>query len=87
MKLIPYSVYLPPEYYDQIRELAKQRKASGLVRDAICLIMDGGDQFKSGYNKGINDAIKTIVKSKELKNAGGDYLKEILETQIRKLEQ
>jgi hypothetical protein len=27
-KLIPYSVYLPVEYHDKIKELAKQRKAS-----------------------------------------------------------
>jgi hypothetical protein len=27
-KLIPYSVYLPPDYYEKIKELAKKRKAS-----------------------------------------------------------
>jgi len=85
MKLIPYSVYLPPEYYEQIKELAKERKASGLVRDAICMIMDGGDQFKAGYNKGLDDAVKVIVKNRELKNAGGDYLKEVLEQRIKRL--
>ena len=85
MKLIPYSVYLPPEYYEQIKELAKERKASGLVRDAICMIRDGGDQFKAGYNKGLDDAVKVIVKNRELKNAGGDYLKEVLEQRIKRL--
>jgi len=85
MKLIPYSVYLPPEYYEQIKELAKERKASGLVRDAICMIMDGGDQFKAGYNKGLEDAAKVVMKNRELKNAGGDYLKEVLEQRIKRL--
>jgi len=85
MKLIPYSVYLPPEYYDQIKELAKERKASSMVRDAICMIMDGGDQFKAGYNKGLEDAAKVVMKNRELKNAGGDYLKEILEQNIKRL--
>jgi predicted DNA-binding protein len=86
MKLIPYSVYLPPEYYDQIKELAKERKASSMVRDAICMIMDGGDQFKAGYNKGLEDAAKVVMKNRELKNAGGDYLKEILEQNIKRLQ-
>ena len=85
MKLIPYSVYLPPEYYDQIKELAKELKASSMVRDAICMIMDGGDQFKAGYNKGLEDAAKVVMKNRELKNAGGDYLKEILEQNIKRL--
>ena len=42
-KMIPYSVYLPAEYHDKIRELAKERKASGTVRDAIQMILDGDD--------------------------------------------
>jgi len=86
MKLIPYSVYLPPEYYDQIKELAKERKASSMVRDAICMIMDGNDQFKAGYNKGLMDAAKVIKNNKELKMAGGDFLKEVLERNIKRLQ-
>lgn len=64
-KLIPYSVYLPPEYHDQIRELAKQRKASALVRDAIKMIIDGNDQFKAGYNKAVRDAAKVVYDCEE----------------------
>ena len=59
-KLIPYSVYLPPEYYAKIKEAAKDRKASGIVRDAILLMLDGGDAYKSGYNKGIKDASQVV---------------------------
>lgn len=64
-KLIPYSVYLPPEYYAKIKEAAKDRKASGIVRDAILLMLDGGDAFKSGYNKGIKDAAQVVYECKE----------------------
>lgn len=64
-KLIPYSVYLPPEYYAKIKEAAKNRKASGVVRDAILLMLDGGDVYKSGYNKGIKDAVQVVYECKE----------------------
>lgn len=64
-KLIPYSVYLPPEYYAKIKEAAKNRKASGIVRDAILLMLDGGDAYKSGYNKGIKDASQVVYECKE----------------------
>ena len=50
-KLIPYSVYLPPEHHKMLKKAAKERKASSLVRDAIVMLLDGGDVFKSGYNK------------------------------------
>ena len=50
-KLIPYSVYLPPEYHDQIKELAKERKASSTVRDAIQMILDGDGSYDAGYRK------------------------------------
>lgn len=64
-KLIPYSVYLPPEYYAKIKEAAKDRRASGIVRDAILLMLDGGDAYKSGYNKGIKDAAQVVYECKE----------------------
>ena len=64
-KLIPYSVYLPPEYYAKIKEAAKDRKASGIVRDAILLMLDGGDAYKSGYNKGIKDAAQVVYECEE----------------------
>jgi hypothetical protein len=67
-KLIPYSVYLPSEYYDKIKHLAKERKASGLIRDAICMILDGDDEFKAGYNNCIRDVLKVIEKNKDIKH-------------------
>lgn len=61
-RLIPYSVHLPEEIYEKLKKAAGDRKASALVRDAIALIVDGGEQFTSGYNKGIRDA-QAVVKN------------------------
>ena len=59
-KMIPYSVYLPAEYHDKIKDLAKERKASGTVRDAIQMILDGDDSYGAGYRKAVKDSIKLI---------------------------
>ena len=87
-KLIPYSVYLPKEYHDQIKELAKERKASSMIRDAICMILDGGDAYKSGYNQGLRDAVTTIDSIKEVEHIAvrGKYLNDILAETIKELE-
>ena len=63
--LIPYSIYLPVTYHDRLREAAKDRKASSIVRDAVIMILDGGDVYKSAYNKGIKDAADVVLKCKE----------------------
>jgi len=87
-KLIPYSVYLPKAYHDKISELAKQRRASGLIRDAICMMLDGGDQYRSGYNQAIRDIVSQINKVKEIKDFAykGLSLDEIVLKQIGQLE-
>jgi hypothetical protein len=54
--LIPYSVYLPENLFLKLKDLAKSRKASVLIRDAITMIIDGNDAYTSGYNKAIKDA-------------------------------
>jgi hypothetical protein len=64
-KLIPYSVYIPEEYYIKLKEAAKERKASALIRDAIMMIVDGQDTFITGYNRGITDAAKVIYLCEE----------------------
>ena len=86
-KLIPYSVYLPPEYYERIKEAAKHRQASGLVRDAIVMMLDGGDIYKSGYNKAIRDAAKVIYDCKEAQMVAvrGRDLGALLNEQINEL--
>ena len=87
-KLIPYSVYLPKEYHDRISLLAKERKASKLIRDAIMIMLDGGDDYKSGYNQGIRDAIELVNKMTELSNFSykGTTMDELVIGQIEQLE-
>lgn len=86
--LVPYSVYLPVEYYEKIKELAKERKASSTVRDAICMILDGDDSFQAGYNKAIKDAIREIDAIKEIEHIAirGKYLNDLLASQLKQLE-
>jgi hypothetical protein len=86
-KLIPYSVYLPAEVYGKIRELAKERKASSAVRDAIMLIMQDGDLYQAGYKKGIDEAIKIIDNCKEIENFAvkNKYLADVLIDQLKDL--
>jgi len=65
-KLVPFSFYLPRDQHLKLKALAKERKASTLVRDAIAMILDGSnDQFTSGYNQGIRDAAKVVYECKE----------------------
>lgn len=64
-KLVPYSVYLPVDLFNQIKDLAKERKASVLIRDAIAMMVGGHDLYNSGYNKGLADAAKIIYECEE----------------------
>jgi hypothetical protein len=64
-KLVPYSLYLPQEYHDRLREYARQRKASEVIRDAIAMMLDGGDEYTSGYNQGLRDAAKIVFDCEE----------------------
>jgi hypothetical protein len=64
-KLVPYSVYLPVDHYNKLKAVAKTRKASELIRDAIGMILDGQDLFNSGYNKGLSDAAKVVYDCEE----------------------
>lgn len=86
-KLIPYSVYLPKEYHDKISGLAKQRKASGLIRDAICMMLDGGDQYRSGYNQAIRDVVAEIKRTPGITDFAYKNLRldDLVMTQIRTL--
>ena len=87
-KLIPYSVYLPVEYHDKIKVLAAQRKASAMVRDAICMILDGDDAFKAGYNKALKDCIRQIDEVKEIEHIAvrNKYLNDLLSAKIKSWE-
>jgi hypothetical protein len=86
-KLIPYCLYLPEEHIKKLKKMAKSRKASEFVRNAVVMAMDKTDEFSSGYNKGLTDACAIINDNKEAKMIAvkSRYLCDILGDQIRKL--
>jgi len=59
-----------------------------MVRDAICMIIDGKDEYQSGYSKGIRDAVKVVKKSKDLQDISirGLKLSELIARQIMELD-
>ena len=59
-RLVPYSVYLDPEIHEALKEKARSRQASKMVRDAITMIIEGSDSFTSGYKQGLRDAMDLI---------------------------
>ncbi len=61
-RLIPYSLYLSQETHAALKEKAKSRQASRIVRDAITMILEGNDQFTSGYRQGVRDAMNIVHK-------------------------
>lgn len=87
-KLVPYSVYLPREYHDKLKEVAKERKASAMIRDAIMMLLDGDDAYQSGYNKGLRDAAKIVYDCEEAQMVAvkGRDLGAILTDRINELE-
>jgi hypothetical protein len=85
--LVPYSLYLSPEHVKKMRGLAKQRKASAFVRDALVAAFDETDAYTSGYNKGLRDACEIINKSQaNILLIGNDRLNDLLTHQIKELE-
>jgi bisphosphoglycerate-independent phosphoglycerate mutase (AlkP superfamily) len=87
-KLVPYSVYLPQEHYLKLKEAAKDRKASVIIRDAIAMILDGGDAYKSGYNQAIREASKVVYDCPEAQMVAvkGRDIGDILSARINELE-
>ncbi len=87
-KLIPYSVYLPVEYHAKLKAVAKERKASAMIRDAIMMILDGDDAYKGGYNKGVRDSAQVVYECDEAQMVAikGRDLGDILTDRIKELE-
>ena len=87
-KMVPYSVYLPIEYYDKIKELAKERRASAAVRDAIQMIIDGNDSYSAGYRKAIKEAISVVNNCSEIEHIAirGKHLKQWINQQLEQLQ-
>jgi hypothetical protein len=88
-KLIPYCLYLPEDHVKKIKKMAKSRKASAFIRDAVLMALDKTDDFTSGYNKGLTDACAVINSNSEAKMIAvkSRYLCDILGDKIKKLRQ
>lgn len=71
-RMIPYSVHLREDVYLKLKEVAKDRKATALVRDAITMILEGDDTFNGGYNKALRDVINLIKEDPWAKKIGID---------------
>jgi hypothetical protein len=63
--LVPISFYLPKELHDKLKVAGANRKQSMLIRNAIKMIIDGNDLYKSGYNQGLKDANEVIKNCNE----------------------
>jgi hypothetical protein len=87
--LVPYSLYLPRKQINQLKDMAKTRKASAFIRDALIMALEKNDTFTSGYNKGLRDACKVIHEIKELDmiSIKGRPITEIIVEQIHMLEE
>lgn len=73
-KLIPYSVHLREDIYLKLKDFAKERKATALVRDAITMIVEGDDAFNGGYNKAVRDIMAVIEQDQWCKAIGVDQV-------------
>jgi hypothetical protein len=74
--------------HSKLKEAAKSRKASVLIRDAITMILDGNDAYTSGYNKAVKDAAQLVYDCPEAQYIAikGRDLGSILTDQIESLE-
>lgn len=86
-QMVPYSLYLPLEQREKLRELAKNRQGAELVRNAIEVMLKGGNEFDAGYNKALDDSIKLVDGIKEIEciAVGGKYLNDMIATGLKEL--
>lgn len=84
----PYSLYLPEDLIQKLKEHAKERKSAAFVREAIEMAMSGREPYKAGYKAGLRDAAKFVDNCKEIEviAINGRYLADILIEQINGLE-
>lgn len=87
-KLVPYSFYLPSDLHEQLKQIAKERRASSMIRDAIRMILDGNETYISGYNNGIREAAQVVYDCEEAQMVAvkGRDLGAILTDRIKALE-
>lgn len=83
-RLVPYSVHLREDIYKALKDAAKDRKATSMVRDAITMIIENTGPFESGYKKGIRDAIQAVEADEDIRKIafGGRPISENLLSQL-----
>lgn len=86
-RLIPYSVHLPEDVFNLIKQAAGERKASGMVREAIVSFVGKRDLFDKGYQAGIQAAIKKVSSNKLANSLSYDNVSvaEVLSNDLQKL--
>ena len=86
-KLVPYSIYLPAEYIEKLKVLARDRKASSMIRHSIGMMIEGNTKKDGAYIKGLKDAIKVVKANKECQmiSINGKALRTILAEEITQL--
>lgn len=86
-RLIPYSVHLPEDVFNLIKQAAGERKASSMVREAIVSFVSKRDLFDKGYQAGIQAAIKKIGNNKLANSLSYDNVSvaEVLSNDLQKL--
>jgi len=60
-KLIPYTVHLPPELHKKLKRAARDRKAAGIVREALKAHLDGLDEYGARFKVGIRKANEEVA--------------------------
>lgn len=63
-RLIPYSVHLPEDVFLLVKKAAGERKAAGLIREAIVSFVGQRDLFDKGYSAGLEAAMKKVANNK-----------------------
>lgn len=83
--LIPYSVHLRRDIHAKLKAAAGERKAAGLVRDAITAYIEGESLYNSGYKAGLLDAIALVTNNDkaQLIAIGGETFAELLTKHIQ----
>ena len=84
----PYSLYLPEDLIQKVKEHAKERKSAAFVREAVEMALSSNEPYKAGYKAGLRDAAKFVNTCKEIEviAINGRYLADILIEQINGLE-
>ena len=67
-KLVPYTVHLPPELHRKLKRAARDRKAAGIVREALTAYLDELDPYEAGIKAGIKKAKEEVATHPLLNN-------------------